>query len=155
MINGDRSMINGQGVPFTQRLLSRSMPPPMLISVAPPPDPPIHLLLPLASSLLYVFAALNLKRANDQGAGTWRSLVVNNAIIAVAFIPLPFFDPPRSGPFPLWQPAAIALLFIVGQACTMYSLNRGDVSIATPVIGTKVVFVAFFATLLTPDRLGV
>ncbi|QOV87339.1 DMT family transporter [Humisphaera borealis] len=124
---------------------------------AAPVESQLFLLFPLASSLIYVAGALSLKRASQAGAGIWRTAFVSNVTTAVLFSPMalfPIFMPSTAGPMPLWQPALIALAFVVGQACTMYALNKGDVSIATPVVGTKVIFVAFFATLILGNRLA-
>jgi drug/metabolite transporter (DMT)-like permease len=124
-------------------------------AAAYPHDLPLHLLFPLASSVLYVAAALSLKRAAQGGAGVWRATFVMNLVAAACFAVL-LLDPSGKagpGPKPLWQPAVIAGLFFGGQAFTMLALSRGDVSVATPVVGTKVIFVAFFATLLVGDRL--
>ncbi len=44
--------------------------------------------------------------------------------------------------------AALAgLLFFVGQIFTFLALSRGDVSVTTPVLGSKVIFVALFTVL--------
>jgi drug/metabolite transporter (DMT)-like permease len=113
---------------------------------------PLHLLFPLASSLLYVAAALSLKRATEGGAGVWRSTFVLNGVAALCFaVLLPAAAGP--GPRPPWQPAVIAALFVLGQALTMIALNRGDVSVATPVIGLKVIFVTVFVALIVGDRM--
>lgn len=116
-------------------------------------DLPLHLLFPLASSLLYVAAALSLKRATEHGAGVWRSTFVMNIAATLCFAALLLVEPAGPGPRAWWQPISIAALFIAGQASTMVALSRGDVSIATPVVGTKVVFVALFVTLIAGDRL--
>src|SRR5688500_17098280 len=115
-------------------------------------DFPAHLLFPFASSLLYVAGALSLKRASEHGAGVWRSTFVMNLAAALCFSVL-LVEPAGPGPMPLWQPAVIAALFLAGQASTMVALSRGDVSVATPVVGTKVVFVALFVTLIAGERL--
>jgi drug/metabolite transporter (DMT)-like permease len=115
-------------------------------------DLPLHLLFPLASSLLYVAAALSLRRASEQGAGLWRSTFVMNLAAAACFLPL-LVGQPGPGPFPLWQPLSIASLFIVAQTLTMLAFNRGDVSVATPVMGTKVLFVAALVTLLVRESI--
>ena len=47
-----------------------------------------------------------------------------------------------------WQPLAAACLFIAGQTLTFLALERGDVSIATPVLGSKTIYVAWFSSLL-------
>jgi drug/metabolite transporter (DMT)-like permease len=115
---------------------------------------PLHLLFPLASSLLYVAAALSLRRASQEHAGVWRSTFVMNLAVAVCFGPL-YLGKPGPGPTPLWQAGVIAALFIVGQTLTMLAMSRGDVSIATPVMGTKVLFVALFVTLFLGDPLPI
>ena len=113
---------------------------------------PLHLLFPFASSLLYVAAALSLKRATEGGAGVWRSTFVLNLVAAACFaVLLPW--PAGPGPMPLWQPLVIATLFVAGQALTMVALNRGDVSVATPVMGLKVIFVTVFVALIVGERM--
>jgi drug/metabolite transporter (DMT)-like permease len=115
---------------------------------------PLYLLFPFASSLLYVAAALSLRNAAQAGAGVWRSTFVMNLVAAACFLPL-LTGPRGPGPSPVWQAAVIAALFVGGQAMTMLALNRGDVSVATPVMGTKVVFVAVFVALIVGDPLPV
>lgn len=129
----------------------RYHPPPRMGTLASA-DPPLYLLFPLASSLLYVAAALSLKGASQAKAGVWRSTFLMNLVVAVCFSVL-LLEPAGPGPYLLWQPLAIAALFVAGQALTMVALNRGDVSVATPVMGTKVVFVAFFSWLIRDERL--
>src|SRR5687767_6842626 len=117
-------------------------------------DLPLHLLFPFASSVLYVAAALSLRRAAEARAGVWRSTFIMNIAAAICFLPL-LVGPPGPGPTPAWQAAVIAALFVIAQSLTMVALNKGDVSVATPVMGTKVVFVAVFVTLIVGDALPV
>jgi drug/metabolite transporter (DMT)-like permease len=49
------------------------------------------------------------------------------------------------------QPAAAAGLFLAGQVAALLALQRGDVSVATPVMGLKVVLVALFVTVILKD----
>ena len=111
----------------------------------------MHLLLPLASSLLYVIAALFLKQAATRGVGVWRTGFVCNLMTAALFLVLW----PLGGDFPgitqLYQPAVVAALFVGGQMSTFLALERGDVSVATPVMGAKVILVAFFTTWITAE----
>lgn len=103
--------------------------------------------MPLGAAVLYVVAALLIKRSTDFGVGPWRTLFVSNLIGAVVFLALL----PFGGPFPvalLWQPALTAVLFLVAQFFNFLALQQGDVSVATPVLGLKIVLVALFATLL-------
>src|SRR5262245_58451852 len=116
-------------------------------------SPPIALLLPLASAMLYVIGALFMRRAADFGVGFWRTTFVANLICAVVFAPLLLLG----GQFHvklLWQPAIVALLFAVGSILNFISLDRGDVSLATPVLGIKIVLVALFTTLLVGETVS-
>ena len=108
----------------------------------------MHLFFPLVSSILYVFAALFLKQAAASGNDVWKTTFVCNATTALLFL----FLLPLGGEAidwsKLWQPLVISLLFILAQVLTFLALKIGDVSVATPVMGSKVVLVAFFTTLL-------
>lgn len=113
----------------------------------------LSLLLPLACALLYVVAALAVKRAAAFGVGVWRTSFLSNWAIALMFVPVWLW---RGQPFPhlvdYWRPATTAVLFFGGQGFTFLALSRGDVSVTTPVMGTKVILVALFSSLL---RVGV
>ena len=104
-------------------------------------------LLPLVAALLYVFGALLVKRSGDLGVGVWRTAFVSNLISVVVFQLLL----PLGGAFPrelLWQPALLGGLFVLAQLLNYLALQRGDVSVATPVLGLKIILVALFTTLL-------
>ena len=115
----------------------------------------MYLLLPLLSSLLYVGGALFLKQAGGHGVGLWRTTFVANLICGASFNVLWFLG----GNFPTvalwWQPAVVALLFFAGQILSFLAIERGDVSVATPVLGVKVVMVAVFVTLVLHEALAV
>lgn len=107
-----------------------------------------YLLLPLASSLLYVLGAVHLKRATQGGVGMWRAALVSNGVSAVLFLPLWFLGGTGQAWVYLWQPAVVAALLVLGQCASLWALTRGDVSVATPVMGAKVILVAFFTTVV-------
>jgi drug/metabolite transporter (DMT)-like permease len=112
-----------------------------------------HLLFPFAASLLYVAAALSLKRAQQLGAGLLRTTFIANvtaALVFTALLPLGGTGQPWTQ---LWQPALVAVLFIAGQTLSLLALSLGDVSVATPALGAKTIFVAWFTTLLLATRL--
>ena len=110
------------------------------------------ILLPLASALLYAAAALCLKIALGRGLTTWAVLFFSNMVLGLFFLPLLFFG--TSG----WNPSATpwallaGLLFFVGQIGTFRSLQSGDVSIATPALAAKVVFVALLSLPIPGSR---
>jgi drug/metabolite transporter (DMT)-like permease len=108
----------------------------------------MHLFLPFFSSILYVVAALYMKQAAGLGVGVFRITFLCNWITAVLFLVLwPLGGAIPEG-WPLWEPALVALAFVAGQICTFLALDRGDVSVATPVMGAKVILVALFTTVI-------
>ncbi|NCF90430.1 MAG: EamA family transporter, partial [Verrucomicrobiaceae bacterium] len=114
----------------------------------------MHLIFPLISSLLYVAAALFFKQAASRGVGPWRTALVCNGLTGVAFLALWPLGGSIPGVSSLWQPVVVAGLFVGGQLLTFLALDKGDVSVATPVIGIKLILVAVFTTwlLATPVR---
>jgi drug/metabolite transporter (DMT)-like permease len=107
------------------------------------------LLIPLISALGYAFAALMLKRATQGGAGPWRISFLTNWVQAAIFSLLWLVPTEHPATAAHISHAIISgIVFFVGQVFTFLALSRGDVSIATPVLGSKVVFVALFTVLL-------
>src|SRR6201996_9020630 len=107
-----------------------------------------HLLFPFSASLLYVAAALFLKRAQQLGGGGLRTTFIANVAIALVFTALLPLGGKGQPATQLWQPALVAVLFVAGQVLSILALSQGDVSVATPVLGAKTIFVAWFTTLL-------
>src|ERR1700761_9366259 len=112
------------------------------------------MLAPLASALGYGFAALMLKRGTE-GAGPWRVNFLTNFVQATLFSLL--WLVPSEHPASLANVSHAMLsgaIFFVGQIFTFLALSRGDVSVATPVLGSKVIFVALFSAALGTERIG-
>lgn len=112
------------------------------------------LLLPLGSSLGYAVAALFIKRAVDAGMGPWRMCFWSNFALWLVFLPTLHWWEPGWRLDPWWPPFLAGCLFFCGQMLTMLSLTRGDVSIATPVLGTKVILVAVCLVVFAGEALG-
>ncbi|CAN5310233.1 DMT family transporter [soil metagenome] len=113
----------------------------------------LYLIFPFLSSVLYVVAALFIKRANTFEIGIWRSAFVTNVLTAVLFAGL---WPMGGGPVVwahMWQPLVVAALFVAGQVLTFVALERGDVSVVTPALGAKTVFVAWLSTAVLGEML--
>ena len=97
-------------------------------------------------------AAICLKMALGRGMTTWAVMFYSNMVLALFFLPLLLGG--TSG----WQlgaaPWALVAggLFFVGQIGTFRSLQSGDVSIATPALAAKVVFVALLSLLVPGNR---
>jgi hypothetical protein len=104
--------------------------------------------------MVYVVGALLIKRAADLGADVWRTVRVCNFATALSFAPLALLG----GTIPAWQlcwqPALVAVLFVAGQVFALLALNVGDVSVATPVLGIKIILVALLTTALIGDRIS-
>jgi drug/metabolite transporter (DMT)-like permease len=115
---------------------------------------PLHLLLPLVSAVMYVVAALLLKRAADLGAGVWRTTRIINYTSALMAAPLWLLGGTIPPAWHWWQPAGAGLLFFGGQVFTLLALSTGDVSVATPVLGVKILLVALLTTVLIGDPIG-
>jgi drug/metabolite transporter (DMT)-like permease len=106
-------------------------------------------LIPVACALMYVVGALAVKRATTLGVGVWRTSFLSNLALAAMFVPVWFLYGGQVHPWTdYWQPAVTALFFSGGQALTFLALSGGDVSVTTPVMGTKVILVALFSSLL-------
>ena len=105
------------------------------------------MVLPVVAALLYVFGALLIKRAGAFGVGAWRITFVSNLVSALLFQVLLVLGGTLQAAR-WWQPVLVGVLFLLGQFLNYLALQRGDVSVATPVLGSKILLVAFFSTLL-------
>lgn len=115
---------------------------------------PLHLFLPLISAVIYVMGALLLKRASDLGADVWRTTRIINYTSAIVAVPLWLLGGTVPDSSLWWQPPAAATLFFSGQVFTLLALNTGDVSVATPVLGVKILLVALLSSVLIGDPIG-
>jgi drug/metabolite transporter (DMT)-like permease len=109
------------------------------------------IVLPLLAALLFTISALLLKRSSELGAGLWRTAFVCNVLSGVLYSGLLGFGGPPVRVALLWQPACVALCLFAGLLTQFLALEKGDVSVAVPVLGLKVVVVALLSPLLTSD----
>lgn len=93
-------------------------------------------------------SALLVKRSADLGVGVWRTAFIANVAGAALFQPLHLLGGTLH-PHLWWQPVSLGACFVAGQWLSFLAIDRGDVSVATPVLGLKVLLVAVFVTLLT------
>ena len=110
--------------------------------------------LALLCSILFSIGSLLVKRANQLGVGPWETTLISNLTTALGLVALW----PMGGQIPSWslwwQPAIVAVAFIAGQAFVFLAYHRGDVSVATPVLGVKIIMVALFTTVLIGEKLS-
>ena len=110
--------------------------------------------LPLLAAMIYVVGALLAKRSAELGVGVWRTAFVSNFVSAALFALLL----PLGGTFHanlLWQPALVAVFYLLGQLLNFLAIQQGDVSVATPVMGLKIILVTIFTTLLLTSGVSV
>jgi drug/metabolite transporter (DMT)-like permease len=96
----------------------------------------------------YAVAATFSKRALGQGAGILRLSFIMNWVFVPVFALLLISHQGRI-PWGLLQyPALTGLLFFLGQVFTFAAIRYGDVSLQTPIMGTKAVFAVLIAVAL-------
>jgi len=111
-------------------------------------DHPYFLFQPLLWAIGYGFASLILKRALDHGAGPMRIAFLNNIAIGLYFLPWLFQLPHPLDPKLLFWPLVASVVYFGAQASTFLAMRIGDVTVLSPVLGTKVLFVAIFTVML-------
>lgn len=111
--------------------------------------------LPLLAAILFAGAALLMKRTTQWNVEIWRVSFVCNVVSAVVFQPFWCVAGDLPGWGVWWQPLFVALLYVAGQVLTLTSLSQGEISVAAPVLGLKIVFVPIFLWLLGAGLLPV
>ena len=112
----------------------------------------LFLLPALASAIIYPFGSLFLKRSLDEGGGVLRGGFIANLVLFACFGSTLLFNKAA----PDWTYVGWALLgglcFFGGQFFTLLAIRSGDVSVQSPLMGMKVVFVAFFSFFVRPEE---
>lgn len=107
------------------------------------------------AALGYALAAAFSKQALVRGAGILRISFLMNWVFVPVFATLLLF---HEGAIPwsrIHYPAMTGLLFFLGQVFTFAAIRFGDVSLQTPVMGTKAVFAVLIAVLLGTEVVSV
>lgn len=112
----------------------------------------MYLIWPLMASLIYVFGALWLKRAGQYGADTWLIAQVSNTLSSLIFIAIGLALNDATGGGVWWQALVTGAGFVGGQTLAFAAFKYGDVSVATPVLGLKILLVALLTMLMIGDR---
>jgi drug/metabolite transporter (DMT)-like permease len=116
-------------------------------------DHPYFLLQPLLWSFGYAIASLMLKRALDGGAEALHIAFLNNVAIGIYFLPGLAMLPHPFALQMLYWPLVASLMYFTAQASTFVAMRIGDVTVLTPVLGSKVLFVAMFTVVLGAGRI--
>lgn len=114
----------------------------------------MYLLIPCVAGIAFALGSMVFKRAFAEGATVAHALVVNNVLLGLVFLPL-LGTGPEPVAWALWKlPALTATAFAVGHLFNVLALRVGDVSVATPLLGSKVVFVGLLGWAVFGIRLG-
>jgi drug/metabolite transporter (DMT)-like permease len=103
---------------------------------------------------MVVFGLLILKRAQTQGVTSWTSVILVCWTSAAIFPLLALMGGTMQPLSLLWQPAIVGALFLLGQLLTFLAVHRGDVSIAAPVLGIKVLIVPALTPMFVEGELS-
>lgn len=112
---------------------------------------PLHLLFPLASSFGFVLAMLFTKQATSRGASPWTGTFLANLWLALGWGVIFATQEERLPLAGWWQAGLIGAAFVVGQLLTYLAFSLGDVSVAAPVLGVKVIIVALLLALVVGE----
>ncbi|MBC8188974.1 MAG: DMT family transporter [Puniceicoccaceae bacterium] len=103
----------------------------------------------------YAVAAVFSKQALSKGAGTLRLSLMVNLIFIPVFAPL-LLQKEAAIPWEqLHLPIITGVLFFAGQVFTFAAIRMGDVSLQTPMMGTKAVFAVLIAVIFGTESIGV
>src|SRR5256885_4258826 len=103
----------------------------------------MYLIWPLIAALAFAFGSMIYKRAYAEGAGLAHTAILNNVMLGIVFLPLLALET-RPIPWEKWeQPVFTSLVYVFGHLLNVLALRVGDVSLATPLLGSKIIFVAF------------
>lgn len=105
----------------------------------------MSLAIPFIAAAIYAVASYISKESMNRGAGLLRLAFVNNWIFLLVFAPMALMDWQSA----LWGavgwPILTGTFFFLGHVFTFAAIRAGDVSLQTPLMGTKTIFVALLA----------
>jgi len=109
------------------------------------------LALPLLASLLYAVGSWGLKLGLRRGARPGIVTALSNLSMAGWSAPLIFFFPGQPNASGFWGAILAGTALFLGRTCAIRALSHGDLSHATPVLGTNTVLVAVLTSFFLDD----
>jgi drug/metabolite transporter (DMT)-like permease len=109
--------------------------------------------LPIAAGFGYSLAVVAIRRSLVRGASGGLVNLACNTVMALVFQIFWFVPCPSFATREMVCPLLCGGLFFLGQFFTFRAIAAGDVSVSTPLMGTKVLFVALFTVLIAHTRL--
>ena len=114
----------------------------------------LHLLFPLFSSVTFVFGMMYASQAIRRGASTWTGTFYGNLWLGIIWLIIGISRWDVIAFAEWWKAVTVGMLFFSGQCFTYMAFRYGDVSVATPVFGVKILFVAGLTSLSTRQNLS-
>ena len=107
------------------------------------------ILFPFFSAALYCISITLAKYATRAETFSGISmLVMNNILSGLVFIPAIFFDSTMPDWSIVWQPLLASGFCAIGNIAIFICAEKGEVSLMTPIMGIKIMFVIFFSRIL-------
>ena len=110
------------------------------------------LALPLLASFLYAVGSWGLKCGLRRGAGSRIVTALSNLAMAGWSAPLILFFTGQPHPDGFLAATLAGSSLFIGRFCAIQALSKGDLSHATPILGTKTVFVALLTVLFLDEK---
>lgn len=114
----------------------------------------VYHLVPILTGFLYTVAALCIKRATTHGIGPWRTTFVSNLVLFLFAFPLWFFGEPIEDWSTFWMPVLVGTGFFGGQILSCFAIHKGDISVFTPLMGMKTLFVGVIVSFVLGESLA-
>jgi drug/metabolite transporter (DMT)-like permease len=111
----------------------------------------VPLFIPLLASFLYALGSWGLKLGLRCGAHPRIVTALSNLSMAGWSAPLVFFFPGQPNSSGFWGALLAGTSLFIGRLCAIRALAHGDLSHATPLLGTKTVFVAILTSLFLDE----
>ena len=112
------------------------------------------LALPLLASFLYAVGSWGLKLGLRRGARSREVTALSNLAMAGWSAPLIFFFPGQFHADGFAGAALAGSTLFLGRLCAIRALSHGDLSHATPILGTKTVFVALLSVIFLKEKIS-
>src|SRR5436189_5177842 len=114
----------------------------------------MYLISPLVAALAFALGSMVYKRAYAEGATVAHTAILNNVVIGIIFLPLLALET-RPIPWETWQqPVFTSFVYVLGHVLNVVALRVGDVSLATPLLGAKIIFVAIVGWVIFGAQLS-
>lgn len=108
----------------------------------------------LTSAIFYSLAGIFIKKAMQGGIGIARATVAMTTVLVVVFSPLLLLTECALSVNNLWKPIITGFVSFLGTISTIVAIQRGDITIQTPMMGIKIIFVAFISMVMGVDDIS-